>query len=165
MRLLILALLLAAGGVFPHATHAQDPALEFLGLRPGMPREAFASAVEDLGGQVRCQPTAERRMQACSGTIPDPAAGALRVTASLVDEHLGVALVAASLPAGRISDWHAELSGRYGDVAARRSPGQESFQWIRDRRMIRLTVRRETGGLVASVSLVDGRLLDSLPPP
>lgn len=164
MRLLILALLLAAGAV-PARAQSAPAALEFLGLRPGMPQAAFADAVDALGGTVRCQPTSEPRMQSCSGRIPDPDSEALRLTASLVDGHVGVAMVAAPLAAERIGDWHDQLTRRYGDAPPRRSPGQESFQWIRDRRMIRLTVRRETGGLVASVSLVDGRLLDSLPPP
>lgn len=164
MRLLIPALLLAAGAVSAAAQPAASP-LEFLGLRPGMPRAELATVLTDLGGALRCQSTSEPRIHACDGTIPDPDAGALRVTVSLVDGHLGVALVAAPLAAEQISDWHDQLSRRYGDVAPRRSPGQESFQWIRDRRMIRLTVRRETTGLQASVSLVDGRLLDGLPPP
>src|SRR5690606_38990061 len=102
---------------------------------------------------------------ACSGSIPDPDAGALSVTASMVDGAVGVALVSAALAPALVSDWHAALTDRYGDVPVQRRPAQERFQWSLDRRMLRLTVRREAARLPASVSLVDGRLLDSLPAP
>lgn len=125
----------------------------------------MAGVISDLGGTLRCSATTEPRLRACSATIPDSDAGTLTVTASMVDREVGIALVAATLAATRIGDWHGALAQRYGDVAVQRRPGQETFQWIRDRRMLRLTVRREGGGLTASVSLVDGRLLDSLPAP
>lgn len=165
MRPLIGALLLTAGVVSGMTAQARPATLEFLGLRPGMPEAEMAGVISDLGGTLRCAATTEPRLRACSATIPDADSGTLSVTASLVDGAVGIALVAASLAASRVGDWHGALADRYGEAPVQRRPGQESFQWIHDRRMLRLTVRRERGGLTASVSLVDGRLLDSLPAP
>jgi hypothetical protein len=165
MRSVIGALLLAAGVVSSGAAQSPGSVLEFLGLRPGMPESEMKAVIGDLGGTFRCSATTEPRLRACSGTIPDPDAGVLSVTASMVDGEVGVALVSATLAPTRVGDWHAALTDRYGDAPVQRRPGQERFQWILDRRMLRLTVRREAASLTASVSLVDGRLLDSLPAP
>ncbi len=165
MRSLIGAVLLAAGVVSGGAAQSADSVLQFLGLRPGMTESEMQAVIGDLGGSFRCGATTEPRLRACSGTIPDPDAGVLSVTASMVDGEVGVALVSAILAPTRIGEWHAALTDRYGDAPVQRRPGQERFQWIVDRRMLRLTVRREAARLTASVSLVDGRLLDSLPAP
>ncbi len=165
MRSLIGSLLLAAGVASGGTAQSPTSTLEFLGLRPGMSEPAMQAVIGDLGGSFRCGATTEPRLRACSGTIPDPDVGVLSVTASMVDGAVGVALVSATLAPTRIGDWHAALTDRYGDAPVQRRPGQEHFQWILDRRMLRLTVRREAARLTASVSLVDGRLLDSLPAP
>lgn len=164
MRPATWVLLLAAGAVLPARAQA-PPALGFHGLAPGMPRAALAEAVRGHGGTLRCRTTPEPRLEACSAALRLPAGEAATLTASLVDGHLGVALVAARLEPAEVGRWHADLVDRFGDVPVERRAGQERFQWIRDRRMLRLTVRREGGGLTASVSVVDGRLLDDLPPP
>lgn len=145
---------------------AQSPelALSFLGLEPGMHHPAADSAMARHGGTLQCQPTREPRITACRGRLR-VSGEVLSTSISLVDDRVAIALISARLPAARIADWHAELVDRYGEAPASRRAGQESFQWIRSGRMLRLTVRREQGGLTASVSLLDGRLLDSLPPP
>src|SRR5690606_37535196 len=106
MRRLIGALLLAAGFVSSTAAQSGPPAFEFLGLRPGMPEAEMAGVISDLGGTLRCQATTEPRLRACSATIPDPDAGRLTVTASMVDGAVGIALVSATLAGTRIGDWH-----------------------------------------------------------
>lgn len=155
-----LAAVLASGLL----AQSPEPPLAFLGLEPGMHRATIDSVVAGHGGALRCRPTREPRITACSGQFSRSGA-TLTTTISLVDGRIGIALISTRLPAGRIADWHAELVGRYGAAAPSRRPGQESFQWIRAGRMLRLTVRREPGGLTASVSLLDGALLDGLPPP
>lgn len=129
-----------------------------------MSRATADSVLARHGATLRCQPTREPRIAACSATATLDGQVAT-LTVSLVDGLIGVVLVAARLPAEQVANWHAALVEAYGDVAPQRRPGQESFQWIRGGQMLRLTVRRETAGLVASVSLVDGALLDGLPPP
>lgn len=129
-----------------------------------MTRAAADSVLAGHGAALRCQRTPEPRLEACSAEATLDGQAAV-VTVSLVDGLIGIALVSARLQAEQIADWHATLVGAYGDAAPQRRPGQESFQWIRSRQMLRLTVRREPTGLVASVSLVDGRLLDGLPSP
>ncbi len=148
------------------ALSAQDrpTPLAFHGLRPAMTRLEADSAVARYGAQLRCQATREPRIQACSATARlegEPVA----VTITLVDGRVAIALVAGRLPADHIADWYATLTRQYGDAEPQQRPGQESFQWLRARQMLRLTVRREAGGLTASVSLVDGMLLDGLPSP
>lgn len=130
-----------------------------------MSRAAGDSAVRRWGGQLRCQPTRESRITACSTELRPPGGGPLAVTLSLVDDRIGIALVAGAASPERIAGWHADLTARYGDSPVRRQPGLESFQWIRLGQMLRLTVRQEGGGLMASISLIDGALLDGLPPP
>ncbi len=164
LTLLCWGLGLAAGTVSPAPAQA-PPALEFAGLRPGMSRADADSVLRIQGASLACQPTRQPRIHACSAQLRDPVTGPRTVTVSLVDGRAGIVLVAGPASAQTIADWHAALVDRYGAVGVSRQPGQESFQWVRRNQMLRLTVRRETGGLVASVSLVDGALLDGLPPP
>ncbi len=155
-----------AAGLAPGLA-AQAPAaapLSFQGIQPGMTRHAVESVVASQGGTLQCQATREPRLHACTARLT-VAGDLLIVTLSLVDSRIGIALVTARLPAERIARWHAELVSRYGERQPTRHPGQESFQWIQAGQMLRLTVRREAGGLTASVSLLDGALLDGLPPP
>jgi hypothetical protein len=63
-----------------------------------------------------------------------------------------------------MAQWLADLSARYGTVEPRRTQGQATWQWVRQRQMIRLTTRLENGHRVVSVSLMDGPLLDGLDP-
>lgn len=130
-----------------------------------MPRAVIDSALARHRASLRCQPTREPRLQACSAAATLPGGDPATLTVHLVDNQVGIVLIAARLSAERIADWHDELSRAYGDVVPERRPGQESFQWIRNGQMLRLTVRREPGGLMASISLVDGPLLDGLPAP
>ncbi|MDZ4674942.1 MAG: hypothetical protein SGI84_10835 [Gemmatimonadota bacterium] len=155
---------LVVGGSVPVSAQSSQAPLTFRGLRAAMTRAGADSVLVRHGTSLRCRPTREPRIEACSAqaTLDGQVA---TLTVSLVDGLVGIALVSARLPAEQVADWHATLVNAYGEVDPQRRPGQESFQWIRARQMLRLTVRREAGGLVASVSLLDGRLLDSLPSP
>ena len=165
MSRLMAILTLVVGGLFPLGAQTPPTPLAFRGLRPAMTRAGADSALVIHRTQLRCQPTREPRIQACNARALFGEGEPATLTISLIDGRVGIALISARLPAGRIADWHEELREAYGDVLPQRRPGQESFQWVRDDQMLRLTVRREAGGLVASVSLIDGRLLDGLPPP
>jgi hypothetical protein len=161
---LLLGGMMAATLASPLHAQATATPLTFQDLRAAMSRAAADGVLARLGTRLSCRPTPEPRLQLC--TAPAVLGTArVTVTITLVDGRVGIALIAGQLPAEQIATWHADLSNRYGAVEPSRRPGQESFQWIRAGQMLRLTVRRETGGLVASVSLVDGALLDGLPPP
>jgi len=86
----------------------------------------------------------------------------LTVTGSLVEGSAAVLLLAAPMDEARLRRWVADLSTRYGEVTPRAANGQLTWQWVRQRRMIRLTTRIEGEGRMVSVSLVDGPLLDGL---
>jgi hypothetical protein len=60
----------------------------------------------------------------------------------------------------RLEYWRQALLDRYGAVGAKVQGSQSMLQWVRRGRMLRLTWRLEAGGKVASVSLVDGHVLD-----
>jgi hypothetical protein len=87
---------------------------------------------------------------------------ALTVTGSLVDGSAAVLLLAAPVDEARLRRWVTDLSTRYGEVSPRARHGQLTWQWVRQRRMIRLTTRTEGETRMVSVSLVDGPLLDGL---
>ena len=53
------------------------------------------------------------------------------------------------------------IESRYGRVGAKVQGSQWMMQWVRQGRMLRLTWRTERGERTASVSLVDGRVLDA----
>ena len=86
----------------------------------------------------------------------------LTVIASLIGGHAAILLLSAPVPDTEASGWIADLSRRFGAVEPSRSQGLDTWQWVRQRRMIRITIRRERGVATTSVSLVDGPLLDGL---
>jgi hypothetical protein len=84
------------------------------------------------------------------------------VTGSLVNGAVAVMLVSGTVDDTTLSRWVDDLAGRFGQVEPRRANGQLVWQWVRERRMIRVTTRIERGSRYVSVSLVDGILLDGL---
>ena len=89
----------------------------------------------------------------------------MTVRGSLVDGAVAILIVRGSIGDAGLRDWRGALERRYGVSSPRRDHGQESWQWIRGRQMLRLTTRREPPGRVVSVTLIDGPLLDGLAPP
>jgi hypothetical protein len=81
-----------------------------------------------------------------------------------VDGRAAVLLVHGPVGEEGLARWRDELDNRYGSVPAKHERGQDSWQWVRRNTMLRLTTRREGSARVASVSLVDGSLLDGLGP-
>lgn len=156
---------LAAGLVSLAGAQPAPHPLEFLGIRAGVSRAASEAILREAGATLQCQPTREPRLTACTASLTAAGGPALTVTLSLVDDRVGIALLAGPASPDRIARWYEALTASYGEAPVRRRGAQESFQWIQHRQMLRLTVRREGGGLVASVSLIDGPLLDGLPRP
>jgi hypothetical protein len=102
------------------------------------------------------------RIADCRGSLRIGGGQRLSVTGSLVSGETAILLLAGPTTAEQVSRWRLELATKYGDAPVRTEHGQQSWQWIRRQRMIRLTSRTEAGERVASVSLVDGPLLDNL---
>ena len=69
--------------------------------------------------------------------------------------------LSADVSADQLDAWRAELERSYGRVGAQVQGNQWMMQWVRKGRMIRLTWRTEKGNRVASVSLIDGHVLDA----
>ena len=80
---------------------------------------------------------------------------------SAIDSLAGVMTLSGKVDSAQLGNWQDTLQSRYGKVVTRVQGTQRMLQWVRRGRMIRLTWRLEGGTQVASVSLVDGRVLDN----
>lgn len=165
-RLPLLASLLLALFLTPASVSAsvQDAsALRFRGFRAGAPLEELDRVVRLSGGsRLGCdRAKKDSRVSECRAALDDSAAGRVSVWVSAMDSTAGVIALSAALDSTTLNSWRRELERRYGGVAVTRQGGQSMMQWVRRGRMLRLTWRREGGELTASVSLVDGRVLDA----
>lgn len=155
---------MAAPAVLSGQSSAAGP-LDFLGLRPGASRVEIEAGLAEARGSWQCRRSAvDRRFAECLGTLEDPAGAMLTITGSLVHDSAAVLLLRRVTTAATAASWLQHLATRFGVVAPKRDRGQETWQWVRRGRMIRLTTRVESGAVALSVSLVDGRLLDGLGP-
>ena len=73
---------------------------------------------------------------------------------------MGILTVSSDLDGPALDQWRSQLERDYGTVGARVQGTQWMLQWVRHRQMLRLTWRIDQGRQTASVSLVDGRVLD-----
>lgn len=138
-------------------------ALEFMGFRPGMARADIVSRVAALGGTWSCSTSkVDARFSECRGRINPDGEGDYQLTGSMVSGTTAVLLIVGDVDDPRLDRWVQDLSSRYGQVSARLANTQAMWQWVRERRMIRVTTRIERGSRVVSVSLVDGVILDNL---
>jgi len=80
---------------------------------------------------------------------------------SAIDSVAGVITISGGVAADQLDRWRRTIERRYGRVDAQVQGSQWMMQWVRRGRMLRLTWRIEGGQKVASVSLVDGRVLDA----
>jgi hypothetical protein len=166
------AALAALAAAAPTTLRAQTPAaqaapagagLEFLGFRAGDSLRAIGDRVHELDGRaLRCdRARADRRVQECRATIIDPDQGApIELWVSAIDSVAGVITLSGPVESGQLDRWRDGLETRYGRAGAKVQGPQWSMQWVRRGRMIRLTWRVERRDKVASVSLIDGRVLD-----
>jgi hypothetical protein len=147
-----------ASGTTPQDTSA----LHFRGFRAGAHLAELDAVLREQGGRLRCdRAKRDPEVSECRGTVRDSASGPLHVWVSAMDSAAGVITISAALDSSAFGGWRRELERRYGRVAVRTQGGQSMLQWVRRGRMLRLTWRTERGELTASVSLVDGRVLDA----
>lgn len=158
-----MAALLAAPAVLFAQSAAAGP-LEFLGFRPGASRAELEDGLAAVRGAWRCSASrVDRRFTECRGTLEDPGGGTIAITASLVRDSAAILLLRATTDSTGASHLARDLSARFGRVSPRMDRGgQMTWQWVRQGRMLRLSTRPESGAITASLSLVDGRILDGL---
>jgi hypothetical protein len=141
----------------------RKPALEFMGFRPGMSAADLEARIGALGGKWSCNTSrVDSRFSECRGHVNPDGGGEFKLTGSLVGGTSAVLLITGDIDDVELSRWVDDLSNHYGQVAARLANTQAMWQWVRERRMIRVTTRIERGTRVVSVSLVDGIVLDNL---
>jgi hypothetical protein len=79
---------------------------------------------------------------------------------SAIDSATGVLTLSSPLSGVELDAWRSGLEGAFGVVDASVQGTQWMLQWVRRGQMLRLTWRIDNGAKVASVSLVDGHVLD-----
>jgi hypothetical protein len=167
VRALALASLLSVSpldGSSVGATAPDTSALEFHGFRAGARLDELALRLQGLGGtRMRCRRSrVDLRVRECRAALHETQLGAaVELWVSAIDSVAGVITLSGALAPGRLEEWRQTLEDRYGRVSTRSQGAQSMLQWVRRGRMIRLTWRLERGEKVASVSLVDGRVLDN----
>jgi hypothetical protein len=152
----------ALAATTPLAAQTRSP-LEFMGFKPGMSGADIEARITALGGRWSCKTSrVDSRFAECRGSINPAGEGEYTVTGSLVAGSTAVLLIVGDVDDPQLGRWVDDLSSRYGQVSARLANTQAMWQWVRERRMIRVTTRIEGGVRVVSVSLVDGIILDGL---
>jgi hypothetical protein len=160
----ILVLALLAWGRAAAAATVDTTALEFRGFRAGATLDELDRVVRSSsGGRLRCKRAkADSHVLECRAAVNDPElGGTLRLWVSAMDSVAGVITLSSDVTAGQLDRWRQDIELRYGKVDARVQGTQRMMQWVRHGRMLRLTWRIENGQKTASVSLVDGPVLDA----
>jgi len=163
VRELTLLLLLATRPASAFPVPGDTMPLEFHGFRAGARLDEVQARVRTLdGGRLRCdRAKADRRVTECRAVLNDPELGGpVNLWVSAIDSVAGVIALSGRVAADQLDRWRQTIERRYGRVDARVQGTQWMMQWVRRGRMLRLTWRIERGEKVASVSLVDGRVLD-----
>lgn len=157
-------LLVPAVGPAAAAQVATDTSsLQFFGFRAGARLDELSERVLLLGGgPLRCKRSrTDTRVSECRGVLSYPDLGEkVKLWVSAIDSMAGVMTLSGVVAPAQLDRWQEVLRQRYGVVGKRVQGTQSMHQWVRRGRMIRLTWRVESGEKVASVSLVDGRVLD-----
>jgi hypothetical protein len=161
--LLLAFLTMQSGAARAIPVQRDTTTLQFLGFRAGARLDEIESIVRRLDeGRLHCdRAKADRRVTECRGHFTDSAVGgSVALWISAIDSVAGIITLRSELEGGRLDRWRDGLVAQYGKVGARAQGSQWMMQWVRRGRMLRLTWRQERGEKVASVSLVDGRVLD-----
>jgi len=137
--------------------------LQFLGFRAGARLDELAVQLDGLGaGRMRCRRSkVDPRVHECRGALSEQESGStVSLWLSAMDSVAGIMTLSAVVAPGQLERWREGLERQYGQVGTRVQGTQSMLQWVRRGRMLRLTWRLERGERVASVSLVDGHVLD-----
>jgi hypothetical protein len=137
--------------------------LQFFGFHAGARLDELSERLHRLGGgSLRCKRArTDGRVSECHAVLSDPELGGkVSLWVSAIDSVAGVMTLSAVVAPAQLDRWRYALQDRYGHVGTKVQGTQSMLQWVRRGRMIRLTWRLEAGGKIASVSLVDGHVLD-----
>lgn len=163
-RLFAVLTLLASATVPAAGQTGSLPPLQFLGFEAGLRLTDLGHQVTALGGKaLHCDRSRrDRAVRECRGSVISPGDGLpLAVWASVIDSATGILTLSGTVTGVALDAWKSRLQAEYGEVGAQVQGSQWMMQWVRQGRMIRLTWRIERGEKIASVSLVDGRVLDA----
>ena len=163
LALASLLLLLVAGPATVALAQPDTTALQFLGFRAGARLDELSAQLRRMGGgPLRCrQSKVDRRVMECRAALRDPElGGVVQLWVSAIDSAAGVITLSGIVAPDQLNRWRQALQERYGPVGPKVQGTQWMLQWVRRGRMLRLTWRLEGSGKIASVSLVDGRVLD-----
>lgn len=139
------------------------PSLRFFGFRAGIPLEVTAERIADLAGTtLACaRSTIDPRVMDCRSSFPDPiTADPVDLWVSALDSLVAILTISGTVSPVQFTGWRSSLISAYGETTAVEQGSQSMLQWIRHRQMLRLTWRQFSDSTSASVSLVDGPLLD-----
>jgi hypothetical protein len=155
-------LLWPEAGARPKPVTGDTSTLQFFGFRAGARLDELSFQLSSLkGGRLRCKLSkVDRSVSECRAALASPELGRVDLWVSAIDSLAGVMTLSGPVDFDRLDLWREELLQRYGRVNPRVQGSQSMLQWVRRGRMLRLTWRLESGRPTASVSLVDGRVLD-----
>jgi hypothetical protein len=144
------------------ASEQDSSALRFLGIRAGARLQEISAEVGRRGGMLHCdQSKTDPRVRECRGTLPGAAdQRGVAVWVSAIDSAAAVIALSAPVSEATLRTWRDQLTRHFGTVETATQGRQKMMQWVRRGRMLRLTWRPEGDGTTASVSLVDGLVLD-----
>jgi hypothetical protein len=151
--------------VASHATGAiaqpDTTVLAFRGFRAGARLDELNDQLRRRGGQpLRCRRSRiDPRVLECRAALHEMGS-MVEVWVSAIDSAAGVITLSTMVAADQLDRLLQDLEDRYGRVGQKVQGTQRMSQWVRRGRMLRLTWRLEKKGRVASVSLVDGWVLD-----
>jgi hypothetical protein len=152
----------SGAGARPAAINGDTSALQFYGFRAGAPLEEVRARLAMLdASRLRCKHSRlDSSVTECRAALTDGELGRVDLWVSAIDSLAGVMTLSGPVDPERLGYWREALLQRYGRVSPHVQGTQSMLQWVRRGRMLRLTWRVEAGKPVASVSLVDGHVLD-----
>jgi hypothetical protein len=158
----LLVLLLVAGHATGAIAQPDTTVLAFRGFRAGARLHELNDQLRRRGGQpLRCRRSRiDPRVLECRAALHEMGS-IVEVWVSAIDSAAGVITLSTMVAPDQLDRLRQDLEDRYGKVGQKVQGTQRMLQWVRRGRMLRLTWRLEKKGRVASVSLVDGRVLDS----
>ncbi len=139
-------------------------ALGAFGFTAGQHLRDVAADIDQLdGGRLRCDRSrVDTRVAECRATVTvAELAEPLEVWLAAIDSVSGVLTLAGNLAPDELDALRSDLERRFGRVGARVQNQQWMMQWVRQGRMLRLTWKAQQGPKAASLSLVDGHVLDA----
>jgi hypothetical protein len=156
-------MVLSAAPLAAQAVAQPSSPLEFFGFRPGASLQEIAARVRTIdGGTLRCdRARSDRRVTECRGSVYDPdLGGQVDLWLSAIDSVAAVLTLSSDVEPDQLDRWRSTLEDSYGRVGAKVQGSQWMMQWVRSGRMARLTWKVQRNERTASVSLVDGHVLD-----